>query len=152
MKLNFSLEGNTELSDIGVHYDVSSGIPHRSDGSTTYMIVFRKISGNLWMFDNNYFLYLISTVIDQYFTLGDELILPELIRRIVEHRHIGACRSKNRPLLTAAAGETEHVTALQLRKPVGRHRFGWGENDRELTLSRLADGLRIDGQRPPVAG
>ena len=68
MKLNFTAEGNTELAAIGIQYDVSSGIPHKTDGSFAYMIGFKKISGNLWMLDNSYFLYLIQIVIDQYFT------------------------------------------------------------------------------------
>ena len=55
LKLNFSAEGNTELSSTGIYYDVSSGIPHKTDGSTAWVITFKKISGNLWMLDNSYF-------------------------------------------------------------------------------------------------
>ena len=40
---------------------------HKNDGSTAHLITFKKIPGNLWMLDSNYFMYLVSTVIDQYF-------------------------------------------------------------------------------------
>ena len=44
IKLNFSAEGNTELSGNGVYYDVSSGIPDKNDGSAARLITFKKIS------------------------------------------------------------------------------------------------------------
>ena len=68
IKLNFLAEGNTKLFGAGVYYDVSSGIPHKNDGSTANLITSKKISRNLWMLDIRYFMYLISTAIDQYFT------------------------------------------------------------------------------------
>ena len=47
IKLYFLVEGNTKLSGVGLAYDVSSGFPHENDGSTAYMITFKKLSGNL---------------------------------------------------------------------------------------------------------
>ena len=45
IKLILWAEGNTELSGTSVYHDVSSGIPHKNDGSTAHMI--KKILGNL---------------------------------------------------------------------------------------------------------
>ena len=58
----------------------------------------------------------------QILAIGDELILGELLGRVVEDRHSIAVSSQEGTLLATAAGETKKLLAGGLGKPLERHR------------------------------
>jgi len=68
--------------------------------------------------------------------LGDEPVLRQLPRRVVEDGDVCARRREYRGLLPAARGEAEDVGAFEIRKPIPRNRL--------VSVSKIS-------HRPPLA-
>ena len=79
------------------------------------------------------------------FPLGHLAITGELARRVIEDRHLCAGRGQDRPLLSTARSQAEHVRAGQRRKPDPRHGDRGGEHDRPLPAPAAATASLLTG-------
>src|SRR5215203_5697209 len=83
--------------------------------------------------------------------LGDQAVLCQLPRRVVQHGDVRARRREYRGLLPAARSEAEDIRALEVREPVLRDRFGLREQDLPPALTGGLDDVGADRDGPLVA-
>jgi hypothetical protein len=85
------------------------------------------------------------------FAIGDEPVLLELLRRVVEHGDVRARRGEHGPLLAAAGSKAQHVGALHVGwEPVAGHRLISDEHHAPVTCTSARDRVGAGRTRPLV--
>ena len=81
---------------------------------------------------------------------GDEPVLRQLRRRVVEDGHLRSRGREDRALLPAAGGEAQYVCALHLREPSLRNRLAVRQQDFPLPAPGGLDDAGADRHGPLV--